>query len=152
MCELDYYWILISSKSLQCATLHWVRHGRSHIWKSSYQTMILCTNIFGLIFLTRWPLYLTVYSINDCRQPDIYSCWITSTLNWPVGVLTFLLDCTLLAIFSPSCVTKSCSSGSHLSVRNEQDSYRVRWVDFICNLPWTHLKQWTRYITVLTFM
>ena len=31
MCELDYYWILICSKSLKCPTLHWVRHGRSHI-------------------------------------------------------------------------------------------------------------------------
>ena len=31
MCELEYYWILICSKSLQCATLHQVRYGRSHI-------------------------------------------------------------------------------------------------------------------------
>ena len=31
MCEWDYFWILICSKSLQCATLHQVRHGRSHI-------------------------------------------------------------------------------------------------------------------------
>ena len=29
MCEWDYDWILICSKSLQCATLHRVRHGRS---------------------------------------------------------------------------------------------------------------------------
>ena len=32
MCELDYDWILICSKSLQRATLHWVWHGRSHMW------------------------------------------------------------------------------------------------------------------------
>ena len=36
MCELDYYWILICSKSLQCVTLHWVRHGRSHIFRGLF--------------------------------------------------------------------------------------------------------------------
>ena len=66
MCELDYDWILICSKSLQCATLNWVRHGRSQIWNYD----LLCKGP-----ITSWLLnsFYCLQNISKCNFYLTYS-------------------------------------------------------------------------------
>ena len=76
LCELDYYWILISSKNLQCATLHWVRHGRSHIWNHNEKYIQISTNMPGFDwFIHTWNSRLT---FQKCQQ----FCWVKPIPVW----------------------------------------------------------------------
>ena len=96
--NFDYYLILISSKSLQCATLHWVRHGRSHVcgniiiwhshrkpWKNnleSWKKNLKSRMLKGWIFTCRATM-IELYNVSDLRVYLThtligYVCWIIS--------------------------------------------------------------------------
>ena len=62
MCELDYYWILICSKSLQCATLHWVRHEQSHIILKGLTLNMKVLSVFIASYSTILTLFFIVFN------------------------------------------------------------------------------------------
>ena len=95
MCELDYYCISICSKSLQCATLHQVCHGRSHIY------IIASACIHSNNHMT-WQASIST-KISIFHSP-IGSATVTRTDASPAGLSPALFSAMIRNMYSASSI------------------------------------------------